>query len=89
METTVIPTCPNCQAELQQKKGPYGIFYGCPNYRECKFKGQPVTGEIKFKPEPYNSPAVDPHQVLLERVEKGFKELNERLDNLGKFIANK
>lgn len=34
-------TCPKCGGHLEKKKGPYGIFVGCSNYRreyqKCKF----------------------------------------------------
>ena len=29
--------CPNCEIELVLRDGPYGQFYGCPNYPRCKF----------------------------------------------------
>ena len=30
--------CPRCAGKLILRKGPYGEFYGCSNYPECKFK---------------------------------------------------
>ncbi len=29
--------CPFCGVPLVQRKGKYGVFYGCPNYPNCKF----------------------------------------------------
>lgn len=33
-------TCPRCGGRLEKKKGPYGDFLGCSNYKinECGFK---------------------------------------------------
>lgn len=33
-------TCPICGGRLEMKKGPYGEFYGCSNYKitGCTFK---------------------------------------------------
>lgn len=30
--------CPRCGGRLIERKGQYGIFYGCSNYPKCKFK---------------------------------------------------
>lgn len=29
--------CPNCKGKLVVRNGPYGKFYGCSNFPECKF----------------------------------------------------
>lgn len=29
--------CPKCGKELISKNGPYGKFYACPDYPDCKF----------------------------------------------------
>ena len=29
--------CPRCGAKLKERKGQYGVFYGCTNYPKCKF----------------------------------------------------
>jgi len=31
------PLCAKCHVEMEQKSGPYGPFWGCPNYPDCKF----------------------------------------------------
>jgi len=28
--------CPNCNSSMISRKGPYGVFWGCDNYPECK-----------------------------------------------------
>lgn len=30
--------CPHCKVKLVLRHGPYGYFWGCPNYPKCKFK---------------------------------------------------
>ncbi len=37
-------TCPKCQSELIERKGPYGIFIACSNYPKCKYIKPEVTG---------------------------------------------
>ena len=32
-----IYKCPKCGGRLIPRKGPYGSFFGCSNYPECKF----------------------------------------------------
>lgn len=32
--------CPRCGAELKQRNGKYGLFWGCSNYPNCKFTKQ-------------------------------------------------
>lgn len=36
---------------------------------------------------PQNKPQDTASQIILEEVQAGFKELNERLDDLGKFLS--
>lgn len=37
-QTASIPhICPKCGGKLARKKGPYGWFWGCVNYPECKY----------------------------------------------------
>lgn len=37
-QTASIPhICPKCGGKLARKKGPYGWFWGCANYPECKY----------------------------------------------------
>lgn len=31
-----IKRCPSCDVEMVVREGPYGKFYGCPNFPECK-----------------------------------------------------
>ena len=46
-----VPVCSKCGAEMTQRTGPYGTFWGCRNYRKegdsCGHKEQ----EISFRPE--------------------------------------
>jgi len=37
-------TCPKCQSDLVERKGPYGIFIACSNYPKCKYIQPEVTG---------------------------------------------
>lgn len=32
-----LPCCPICNGQLQVRSGPYGKFYGCNNYPNCKY----------------------------------------------------
>ena len=32
--------CPECGGKLVKRKGPFGYFYGCSNYPQCKFTSQ-------------------------------------------------
>jgi len=85
----IIPTCPNCQTELQQKKGKYGMFWGCPNWADCGFKGYPIKGD-RPKDRPYRQePQNNPQLIVLEELQAGFKETNERLDKLISFVVQK
>lgn len=34
--------CPKCYGKLVKKKGPYGEFYGCSNYPECKYTAKVI-----------------------------------------------
>lgn len=46
-----VPVCPKCGAEMTQRTGPYGTFWGCRNYRKdgdsCGHKEQ----DVSFRPE--------------------------------------
>jgi len=33
-----VVKCPKCQTEMSLKRGPFGEFYGCPNFPMCKGK---------------------------------------------------
>ena len=35
-ERRAAPRCPKCGASMVLRSGPYGSFYGCPNYPSCK-----------------------------------------------------
>jgi DNA topoisomerase-1 len=37
-------TCPKCQSDLVERKGPYGVFIACSNYPKCKYIQPEVTG---------------------------------------------
>lgn len=36
-DTLMAGRCPRCGAELVERMGPYGCFWGCENYPNCKF----------------------------------------------------
>ncbi|WP_229833629.1 topoisomerase DNA-binding C4 zinc finger domain-containing protein [Alishewanella longhuensis] len=42
-----VPLCPKCGAEMVQRNGPYGSFWGCRNYRKegesCHHKEQQIS----------------------------------------------
>lgn len=44
---TWVPVCPKCGAEMVQRSGPYGSFWGCRNYRKegesCHHKEQQIS----------------------------------------------
>ena len=44
--------CPKCGSKLLQKKGPYGLFYYCSNFKNCDFKKKK-----KLKTKKPNSPS--------------------------------
>lgn len=49
----IVPICSNCQTPLNKIKGKFGEFWGCPNYKECGFKGFSAD-----KPRPKDKPEV-------------------------------
>ena len=88
----IIPTCSNCGTELNKIEGKFGPFWGCKNFKECKFKGFSANKERpKDKPEVRTTPTRD--QILLEEIQalghrfddmnegitKGFKAIKEML----------
>jgi len=82
----IIPTCPNCGAELKYKKEKN--WYACPNWKPnnagCKgFIYEPKKDEKYGKQEPHNGSA-----MLADEVLAGQKEINERLDKLIALIVN-
>jgi len=38
-------TCPNCKIPLTVKKGRYGLFLGCPNFPQCKYRENILNAE--------------------------------------------
>lgn len=89
MEQEVIPICPKCGEQLQKRKGKYGIFWGCPNYRQCGFKGMPLRGEIKEKPEVLRSEQPNPMLLILEEIQAFRKETNDKLEAIQQEWAKK
>ena len=44
------PRCPKCQADMEERKGKFGRFFGCTRYPQCKGTKQipdPGEGEMK------------------------------------------
>lgn len=43
--------CPNCRSPIVERKGKYGVFWGCSSYPHCRFTAStdPETGEIILK----------------------------------------
>ena len=78
---TVVPTCSNCGTELNKIKGKFGMFWGCPNFKECKFKGFSANKERpKDKPETRITETPTRDQILLEEIQaisKRFDDMNE------------
>jgi DNA helicase-4 len=50
-----VPTCPQCGAEMVQRSGRYGEFWGCRNYRAEGDSCQHTENEIAFSPELFNA----------------------------------
>jgi len=42
-----MPTCPVCNAKVKKIIGPYGVFYGCENFRKTGCTGKRTAGEIE------------------------------------------
>ena len=72
----IIPICPICQSQLEKKEGKYGQFWGCPNFRECGFRGQKIKGQPK--PDLIKPQTSSRDMILLdklENIEKGMREI--------------
>ena len=68
--------CPQCSSPLALRKGPYGEFWGCPNYKECGFKGmknQDGQGNFGFK----RALADDQYDDIMEALRMIYKEITK------------
>jgi len=65
---------------------PYDAFYSCPNNRECGSKpisyGTSVKGTNFQKVESKDN-------LLIDEIQTGFREVNERLDKLIEHVVTK
>jgi len=85
---TYVKTCPECGGTLKtvpagvsKKTGkPYNSFIACED-RGCNY-----TEQLQYEK---RAQKIDPNALILEEIKMGFKTLNERLDNMGKFMAGK
>jgi len=37
-----VPTCPQCEIEMDLRRSKFGAFFGCPNYPDCNEKVKPA-----------------------------------------------
>jgi len=86
-------TCPKCGAELRtipqgisKKTGkPYQAFMACSD-RSCDYTARldsPAGQEIPV----VNEPKGTADQLIMEELQAFRKEVNERLDSMGKWLA--
>ena len=68
-ELKVPPKCPNCEGKMKLRKGPYGSFWGCRKYPECKG----IVG-IESK-EPPKIESLEEVQSKMERTLAYVKEI--------------
>ena len=76
-----IKNCPKCGAELLPRKGPYGDFWGCPNYRDCGFKG---VKQQSYEPSSQGFKQVmnnDQHKEIMEMLRIIYEAIQERNEN--------
>lgn len=77
----IVPTCNNCGATMKKRKGQRGEFWGCSNFPTCRTT-MPLEGDVtKVKP------TVNPESLLMDEIQNGFKELNERLDAMATYLS--
>jgi len=85
MQPKLEKICPQCGEPLVPRKGPYGNFLGCPNYKECGFRGLKIDG---LKTEQQGSTtgggseeimsALRKIYAKLEDIENGIKDLDSK-----------
>ena len=85
--TEYIKTCPKCDSPIKRvpagvsrKTGkPYDAFMACED-RNCDY-----TARVEYeKPIPKKA---NGDALIMDELQKGFKELNDRLDSLAQFLS--
>jgi ssDNA-binding Zn-finger/Zn-ribbon topoisomerase 1 len=82
--------CPLCQGDMVSRKGPYGSFWGCKKYPECKGTrdseglSREERRQEKERSDSYFSDSSEAARTFNDDL-KDKKELNTVLDGVNKF----
>ena len=78
--------CPNCDSPLKVLKGPYGEFYGCPNFKSCGFKGSRIDGATPKKEDNFKlQKVVSGNEEVMTAIRELYKELKAHRAEFDRF----
>ena len=80
------PRCPACDTPMVLRDKNGEKFWGCIHYKECGGKTIPFREAPKSGGFPK---VVNGNEILMDEIQDFRKEINERLDAMGKFLAEK